>query len=202
MSTAVTPNLNAQQILEVAIRLFAQKGFEATSTREIVEAAGVTKPMLYYYYESKEGLCRAAVQYFFDLFICQLNKVVAVPRDPKDTLVELAWTYFSLCQKHRDISRFFMSLYFGPLRERIAIDYRAFSQRENEVLGAAADKAEQSGLIRSGCREEFMLSFDSLVSTLNMRALGEGFELTHGHAERIVENLLNGFGRHDVGQAF
>lgn len=195
MSTSVGPNAIAQQILEVAIHLFAQKGFEATSTREIVEAAGVTKPMLYYYYQSKEGLCRAAVQYFFDLFICRLNEVVATPRYPKDVLVELAWTYFELCQKHRDISRFFMSLYFGPLRDRLAIDYRAFSQRENEVLGAAVEKADQDGLLRAGCREEFMLAFDSMVSMLNMRALEEGIGLTHDHAERIVDNLLNGFGR-------
>jgi AcrR family transcriptional regulator len=150
--------------------------------------------MLYYYYDSKEGLCRAAVQYYFDLFISRLNNVVAQPRDPKETFVELAWTYFELCQKHRDISRFFMSLYFGPLRDRIAIDYRAFSQREEEVLAAAVDKAEQVRLLRPGCRKEFMLAFDAFVSMLNMRALEEGFELTHGHAERVVDNLLNGFG--------
>ena len=34
-------------------------GFDATSVREIVEAAGVAKPTLYYYFGSKEGLAQA-----------------------------------------------------------------------------------------------------------------------------------------------
>ncbi len=40
-------------------RLFASRGYAATSIREIVEAAGVTKPVLYYHFQSKEGLYRA-----------------------------------------------------------------------------------------------------------------------------------------------
>src|SRR3954463_2105524 len=42
--------------VRAAVRLFAEKGFEATSVREIVEAAGVTKGGLYHYFESKGDL--------------------------------------------------------------------------------------------------------------------------------------------------
>ena len=62
MSTAQQTG-GAEKILQVAMGFFAQKGYEATSTREIVEAAGVTKPMLYYYFGSKEGLCKAAIKH-------------------------------------------------------------------------------------------------------------------------------------------
>ncbi len=44
------------RLLDVALQLFAKKGFEATSVREIASAAEVTKPTLYYYFKSKEGL--------------------------------------------------------------------------------------------------------------------------------------------------
>ena len=40
----------------MAAKLFAERGYDATSVREIVEAAGVAKPTLYYYFRSKEGL--------------------------------------------------------------------------------------------------------------------------------------------------
>ncbi len=53
--------LTKKAILRVAARLFATRGFEATSVREIVEAAGVTKPTLYYYFGSKEGLATGAL---------------------------------------------------------------------------------------------------------------------------------------------
>src|SRR6185369_2858966 len=44
------------RLLNVALQLFAQKGFESTSVREIASAAEVTKPTIYYYFKSKEGL--------------------------------------------------------------------------------------------------------------------------------------------------
>jgi TetR/AcrR family transcriptional regulator len=44
------------RLLNVALQLFAQKGFESTSVREIASAAKVTKPTIYYYFKSKEGL--------------------------------------------------------------------------------------------------------------------------------------------------
>ena len=53
---------SAHRILEAALTLFAEKGFEATSIREICEAAGIARPSLYYFYESKEGLYRAAIE--------------------------------------------------------------------------------------------------------------------------------------------
>ena len=64
----LTDSAIANRLLEAAVSLFAHKGYPATSTREIVEAAGVTKPMLYYYFQSKEGLLAAALEHFLDLF--------------------------------------------------------------------------------------------------------------------------------------
>ena len=45
-----------QRLLEGAAELFTQKGYAATTVREIVAAAGVTKPVLYYYFRNKEGI--------------------------------------------------------------------------------------------------------------------------------------------------
>ena len=43
-----------------ATRLFARRGFAATTVEDIVRAAGVTKPMLYRHFESKAGVVRGA----------------------------------------------------------------------------------------------------------------------------------------------
>ncbi len=53
-------------VLKQAARLFAERGYDAVSVREIVESAGVTKPALYYHFGSKEGLARAVVEEFFN----------------------------------------------------------------------------------------------------------------------------------------
>lgn len=44
------------EIIQHAKRLFRQKGYAGISINEIVEAAGITKPTLYYYFKDKESL--------------------------------------------------------------------------------------------------------------------------------------------------
>lgn len=51
-----------ERILAAAIEAFARGGFWGASTREIAEAAGVTDPLLFYYFKSKANLYLAAVQ--------------------------------------------------------------------------------------------------------------------------------------------
>jgi len=45
-----------QRLLGAATDLFARKGYAATTVREIVDSARVTKPVLYYYFQNKEGI--------------------------------------------------------------------------------------------------------------------------------------------------
>lgn len=45
-----------ERLLKAAVRLFAVKGYAATTVRDILRAAGVTAPVLYYHFGSKEGL--------------------------------------------------------------------------------------------------------------------------------------------------
>ncbi len=49
-------NAVRDRLLDAALRLFARKGFESASVRELAEAADVTRPTLYYHFGSKEGL--------------------------------------------------------------------------------------------------------------------------------------------------
>ena len=49
------------QILAVAEQVFAERGFQATTMEDVAERVGVTKPMIYGYFGSKEGLLAACV---------------------------------------------------------------------------------------------------------------------------------------------
>ena len=51
-----------EQLLEVATKLFAKLGYEATTTAAIAEAAGVTEPILYRHFKSKQELFVAIVR--------------------------------------------------------------------------------------------------------------------------------------------
>ena len=52
-----------QRIIDAAIRLFGEHGFDGASTRDIAAAAAVNAPALQYYFENKEGLYKACAEY-------------------------------------------------------------------------------------------------------------------------------------------
>jgi AcrR family transcriptional regulator len=53
--------LRQRQLVELAEHLFAERGFARTSMEELARRAGVTKPVIYELFESKDGLFRACV---------------------------------------------------------------------------------------------------------------------------------------------
>jgi AcrR family transcriptional regulator len=77
------------RIIEAAIELFGEQGFDGASTREIAARAGVNAPALQYYFESKEGVYRACAEYIADDAWVRFEPVVAhaeeVLRETGDT---------------------------------------------------------------------------------------------------------------------
>jgi len=64
-----------KKILDAGLELFAEKGFEAASIREIADKAGVTVPNIYYYFKDKEGLYEAALESSVNTFLELISKV-------------------------------------------------------------------------------------------------------------------------------
>ncbi len=57
-----------ERIINVAIDLFAQKGFDAVSLREVAEAAGIRKATLYYYFTTKDEILEKIFEYVLDMW--------------------------------------------------------------------------------------------------------------------------------------
>jgi AcrR family transcriptional regulator len=65
-----------RRIVDVALRLFAEHGFEATTTRQIAAAAGVNAPALQYYFDNKEGVYRACAEYIAESSAAHFEPVI------------------------------------------------------------------------------------------------------------------------------
>ena len=62
---ARTPNIvedRREQIMDAALRVFAQKGFARATNREIAREAGVTSGLIYHYFDSKDALLKAIIE--------------------------------------------------------------------------------------------------------------------------------------------
>ena len=106
---------NAREtIINVAMRLFAEKGYAGCSIREICQAAGVTKPVLYYHFQSKENLYQELMLDVFDHTkknLLRLNKSTGPIRD---RLVEFVSSEFNDCKKDTNSVRLIFRVMFSP----------------------------------------------------------------------------------------
>jgi len=73
-----------QQLLEVALQVFGQRGFYATSMNEVAEAAGVTKPVLYQHFRSKRALYREVLTDVGQQLLDAITKATAAATSPRE----------------------------------------------------------------------------------------------------------------------
>lgn len=66
-----------RRIVETAIHLFAMRGYDGTSTRALAESAEVNLPAIQYYFGSKEGLYRAAIDHIVEQIVEGMKPVAS-----------------------------------------------------------------------------------------------------------------------------
>jgi AcrR family transcriptional regulator len=191
---ATEPVRSSDRILQKALELFSSKGYDATSVREICEAAGITKPTLYHFYGSKEGVYRALVQGSLDEFRQRMVRELERPGTPTERLKGVARTYFAITREHGQLMRFFFALVHNPPSSAPRID---FTQHYESVVAAVAGvvhEGERDGSFARGDAEVRMLVF--------MGALGEALcgwliagkpDLTSDLADRLVDTVVSGW---------
>jgi AcrR family transcriptional regulator len=77
------------EILQVAAELFARKGFEATSIREIGDAAGILSGSLYHHFSSKEEMLHDLLKGFVEKLVPMYEEVISNGDNVSDTLAAL-----------------------------------------------------------------------------------------------------------------
>ncbi|MGJ3222113.1 TetR/AcrR family transcriptional regulator [Geobacillus thermoleovorans] len=68
-----------EDIIETAMKLFAEKGYHAASMQEIAERSGVAKGSIYNYFKSKEELAVSIFRYHYEVLFHQLKQIEADP---------------------------------------------------------------------------------------------------------------------------
>jgi AcrR family transcriptional regulator len=158
------------RILKKALELFSEKGYDATSVREICEAAGITKPTLYHFYGSKEGVYRAIVEGALLRFRSDMIRSLEGQGSLRDRLVRMARTYVEATLREPDLARFVMALIHNSPRSAPATDLVGFYHGILDALAVALDRGVAAGELRPGRTDVRLLVF--------MGALGEAM---HGH---------------------
>lgn len=103
-----------ERLLQEALQLFNAKGYAATSVREIVAAAGVSKPTLYYYFASKEGIYLELMHSTMATFQAAVEQLVVPQGTARQRLLRFATGVFDLFGEQIAVVRLIYAIYFGP----------------------------------------------------------------------------------------
>lgn len=181
-----------ERIKTAATALFADKGYAATPTREICHRAGVTKPVLYYHFKSKENLYRVLVFEACSGLLRQLTEAAAQGATAKDRLASVLAADFALTKRDPRLSGMILRMLFATRREAPRIDFVETGEQWLRLM---------EGIVRDGvrnremtCRPEevatALLGIDMIYS-ISYLLRGEP-DLDRRLANRIVTLLLSG----------
>jgi AcrR family transcriptional regulator len=188
----------ARHLARVAARLFAEKGYDATSVREIVEAAGVAKPTLYYYYGSKEGLARALLSVPLSDLVSILRQIVTTTDDPIGCVVQVMEAQFAFCREDPDRARFIYALLFGPLGSEVAGELDPCKADLFGWIEAAVRRLAEAGIVARERVEACSTACRGLIVVATLDFLYNDRPLGQDLARRQVDDLLRGFARDPV----
>jgi AcrR family transcriptional regulator len=136
-----------EAIRDAAAALFAEKGFAASSTREICERAGITKPVLYYYFGNKDQLYEEVFLETFDEYQRELRSAARRGRTPGEQLTNVLAAMFGFVRRRHNYWRLGFRMVFAPEKESPAIDCVELSQADEKLLAE---------IIRKGIRRKEM----------------------------------------------
>lgn len=97
----VPRDVRRAQIAELAEELFAERGYEGASMEELARRAGVTKPVIYEIFGSKEGLYRAGVERAAGDLATRVASAVTASDVPLEQLRAGLTAWFAFAVEHR-----------------------------------------------------------------------------------------------------
>jgi TetR/AcrR family transcriptional regulator, cholesterol catabolism regulator len=92
----------ADEIIDAAARMFAERGYHGTTTQAIADVLGMRQASLYYYFPSKEAALAAICEHGVKDFISNLQAIIAEPISASDKLKAAIANHLAPLRRHPD----------------------------------------------------------------------------------------------------
>ncbi len=182
-----------RRLLEGAAELFTRKGYAATTVREIVAAARVTKPALYYYFGNKEGIYLELMKEAF----AKLDELLAASLEDGETpsrkLLRLCDRAYSLFMENIKAARVMYAIYYGPPQGAPFFDFEAYHYKFQEAIQRLVREGIRKGEFRKGnCEEMAWAIIGALNVALEIHLGHPDQQLGHKGLARVLKIIFQG----------
>lgn len=131
----------ARRVLEVALDLFAQHGYDGTSLQLIADQLGVTKAAVYYHFRTKGEILGALVQPAFDDLDRLLTQVGTGGRAGSRRKAGLR-SYVDYLLRHRQVAAFLDRDVSALAQPEVREPMEALNRKVRSLLTAGTDQAD------------------------------------------------------------
>ena len=186
-----------QRILRVALKIFAECGYEGASVQAIVDAARVTKPTLYYYFKSKAALFQSLIDLAHDERYRLMGEAAALGTTLEQRLIEVLATLFDFINGNRALMRIAFGTAFAAKGEiPREILYLPKAERNFEFVHQMIQQGLSEGALRRGfSSRQLTMGIFGMMTIKVMEHLVHGRpRLSRQDAEGIVRLYLEGAG--------
>ena len=136
------------KIFQVAEKLFAEKGYDGTSIRDIAKEANINVAMVSYYFGSKEKMLEALIYFRTSDLKMQLDNLVKEPLEPLEKINKLISLYIERINKNKCI---YQILHFELSSKKRTINIQSFTdvKRANLLLlEKIINEGQEKGVFR------------------------------------------------------
>ncbi|GAA3603363.1 TetR/AcrR family transcriptional regulator [Nonomuraea rosea] len=180
-------------LVKLAAELFARKGFQATTVREIADEAGILSGSLYHHFDSKETIVDEVLSTFLDDLIARYRAALDTTADARTVLSEMVRIGFGTLEPHRAAITV-MQNDWNYLRQFERFNYLVKAEDEVEQIWVQQIKAGQAaGLFRSDVDPKLTYRMIRDTIWVAVRWFRPGGRLnTSGLAEHYITVLFDG----------
>lgn len=154
------------RLLCAALTLFNEKGYAAASVREIVERAGVTKPVLYYYFGSKEGIYLELMQTAYEIMDSMAARAFSVGGSAQEKIIQFCSDLFDISVERLPMVRLIYAIYYGPPQGTPKFDLDVFPARLTEVLLHLVSSGMRESELKEGSVEDVAGAVMAIVTSV------------------------------------
>lgn len=182
-----------ERLLEAAIVVFGERGFQKTTLQEIVEHAGVSKPLFYRRYENKAAIFEAAIERVFDDWRGALEAAARAAAD--DPAAALRATFLGQLAYAR--SRPFLNRLLTRDAQLILTDRAEIWDRAVDALRRLVTTQVERGRQRGDLRRDLPAThMTDLLTEVHLsyanRQLLTGAPVPPRLAESVITSVLDG----------
>lgn len=183
---------NKEKILQTALYLYSNNGFDSVGIQDIVNQSGVTKPTLYHYFNNKEGLIEELLSSRFNSLFDKLKTSTDYSGDLPLTINKTVRTLFYFSKNNRDYYRIFLYLQYLPTDNKwkeISEKYvlKVYSIIENMFI----KMSEHHGNLK-GKSKNLTVSFIGVVNSYISLYLDEPEKLNDDLAFTVSHQFMHG----------